>query len=270
VHAAGEIGKSLVSGLTWAAIDTQLRPKVYGGWLLHEASRATPELDFFVVYSSIAGVIGGVTQAHYAAASTFLDALAGWRTRQGLPGLATNWGAWAGVGMSARLDPALSREVERGGIRFFSPTRGLRTLVGLLGGSQAQRVVGRYDWDRVAAAAPYPDALYERVADRARPTESGVDVAALLARPTAERLAEITDLVRAKVAAALHFDDADSVDTTAELVSLGLDSLMAMEVKSGLERTFRLVLPASLAFDYPTVGQLTEFVAGQLSTVETS
>lgn len=270
VHAAGEIGKSLISSLTWDVIDEQLRPKMYGGWLLHEASRDLPDLDFFVVYSSIASVIGGVTQAHYAAASAFLDGLATWRERQGLPGLATNWGAWASVGMSARLDDNLSREVERGGIRFFSPARGLRALGQLLSRSVAQRVVGEYDWDRIARAASNVNALYSRLARRAETPDSGLDLTALLAKPKAERLAVVTELVRGKVAAALHCDDAESVDTTAELVSLGFDSLMAMEVKSGLESAFRLALPASLAFDYPSVQQLTEFVNGQLAAEPTS
>ena len=270
VHAAGEIGKSLIRSLTWDIIDKQLRPKVYGGWLLHEASRDLPDLEFFVVYSSIASVIGGVTQAHYAAASAFLDGLTNWRARQGLPGLATNWGAWAGVGMSALLDDNLSREVERGGIRFFSPARGLRALGQLLSRPVVQRVVGEYDWGRIAAAASNGNALYSRLARRAEAPDSGLDLKGLLAMPKAERLAVVTEVVRGKVATALHCDDADSVDTTAELVSLGLDSLMAMEVKSGLEATFRLALPASLAFDYPSVQQLTEFVNGQLAAESTS
>jgi acyl transferase domain-containing protein/NAD(P)-dependent dehydrogenase (short-subunit alcohol dehydrogenase family)/acyl carrier protein len=271
VHAAGEIGKSLISSLTWDVIDQQLRSKMYGGWLLHEASRDLPDLDFFVVYSSIAAVTGGMThQAHYAAANVFLDGLAIWRDRQGLPGLATNWGAWASVGMSAQLDDNFSREMERGGVRFFSPARGLRALGQLLSRPVAQRVVGEYDWDRVAAGASNVNALYSRLARPVEAPVSALDLKELLSKPKAERLAVVTEVVRGKVAAALHCDDAESVDTTAELVSLGLDSLMAMEVKSGLESAFRLALPASLAFDYPSVHQLTEFVNGQLVAELTS
>jgi acyl transferase domain-containing protein/acyl carrier protein len=264
VHAAGEIGKSLIGELTWEAIDEQLRPKVYGGWLLHEATRELSTLDFFVVYSSIAGVIGGMTQAHYASASNFLDALAIWRDRQGLPGLATNWGAWAAVGMSARLDDTLSKEIERGGIRFFSPRRALHALTDLIPQPVNQRLIGEYDWDRVAAAAPHRNALYREVATGSAAEESSVDIAALAAMPAEERSALILSVVSTAVATALHFDDPSAVDPKAELVSLGLDSLMAMEVKGSLEKSFRLALPASLAFDYPSVRQLTEFVSGQL------
>lgn len=262
VHAAGDIGKSLINALSWEEFDAQLRPKMYGGWLLHQASRDLP-LDFFVVYSSVASVIGGMTQAHYAAASAFLNGLAEWRSGVGLPGLAVNWGAWAGVGMSARLDDVLRREIERGGIRFFSPARGLHALAELAAQS-GSRVVGAYDWDRVAAAAPLPNALYAEVARPVEAQAGGIDVEALRALPKSERLVSIGAVVRDAVAAALHFDDPELVDPSTELVSFGLDSLMAMEVKNGLESAYRLVLPASLAFDHPSVRLMAEFVDSQL------
>jgi acyl transferase domain-containing protein/acyl carrier protein len=270
VHAAGEIGQSMISGLTWEAIDEQLAPKVYGGWALHEASRDLTDLEFFVLYTSIAGVIGGLTQAHYSAASTYGDALAVWRRASGLPALAVDWGAWAGVGMSARLDPTLSRQVELGGIGFFSPTRALRALSGLLSDPTAHRIVGQYDWDVIATAGPISDALYSEVARPAQRAAAGLDIAALVAKPKEERLAVIAGVIRATVAAALQYDEPESLDTTAELLSLGLDSLMSMEVKRGLEATFGLILGASLTYDYPTVKQLTDFVNGQLLDTEGS
>jgi acyl transferase domain-containing protein/acyl carrier protein len=269
VHAAGEVGQSMISALTWEGIEEQLAPKVYGGWSLHEASLDLPELEFFVLYSSIAGVIGGVSQAHYSAASTYGDALAIWRRASGLPALAVDWGAWAGVGMSARLDPALRRQVELGGIGFFSPTRALRALSGLLSQPAAHRVVGQYDWD-VIAAGPTTDALYSDVARPIERAAAGLDIAALLAKPKEERLADIAGVVRAVIVAALQFDEPESLDATAELLSLGLDSLMSMEVKRGLEAAFGLVFAASLTYDHPTATQLTDFVNGQLPDTEGS
>ncbi|MBO0656136.1 SDR family NAD(P)-dependent oxidoreductase [Streptomyces triculaminicus] len=265
VHAAGEIGKALIAEMDWAAMEEQLTAKVYGGWLLHEAGRHFPELEFFVSYSSIAAVLGGATQGHYAAASAYLDALADWRGRQGLPGLSVNWGAWARVGMSARLEDHLSQEIERSGIRFFSPARALRTLAGLLGRPVTQRVVGEFDWDTYVANTPVTDALYSRLARRdAAATPGGLDLGELLARPTAERRAVIGSVVATEVAAVLHLDGADELEPTAEFVSLGLDSLMAQTVKSALEKTFGLTLPASLTFDHPSVRQLTEHLDGLL------
>ncbi|GAA3879201.1 hypothetical protein GCM10023084_35120 [Streptomyces lacrimifluminis] len=269
VHAAGSYDKKLISELTWESIDAQLGAKAYGGWLLHEASQDSfPELEFFVTYSSIASVLGGATQGHYAAASAALDSLAEWRTRQGLPGLSVNWGAWARVGMSARLEEYLSREIERSGVHFFSPTRALDTLARLWGRPRSQRVVGEFDWDRYVAGNATGDHFYDRLARREQ-TDDGPDLAALTGLPKPERTALITGLVRDTVAAALHLAADDELDPTAEFVSLGLDSLMAMNVKSGLERIFRLPLPASLTFDHPTVRRLTDFLDGRLCPTPT-
>ncbi len=266
VHAAGSYDKKLVSELTWESIDDQLAAKAYGGWLLHEAAQASfPELEFFVMYSSIASVLGGATQGHYAAASAALDSLADWRTRQGAPGLSVNWGAWARVGMSARLEERLSREIERSGVMFFSPTRALGTLSRLWGTPRTQRVVGDFDWDRYVAGSPTGDLFYDRLAHPDAAGGDGFDPATLAGLPKDERTALITKLVHEKVAAALHMDADDELDPRAEFVSLGLDSLMAMNVKSGLEQEFRLPLPASLTFDHPTVRQLSAFLEAQLS-----
>jgi acyl carrier protein/NAD(P)-dependent dehydrogenase (short-subunit alcohol dehydrogenase family) len=274
VHAAGSFDKKLITELTWESIDAQLEAKAYGGWLLHEAAQSSfPELEFFVTYSSIASVLGGATQGHYAAASAALDSLAEWRALQGLPGLSVNWGAWARVGMSARLEEHLIREIERSGVGFFSPTRALDTLTRLWSrpGTGAQRVVGEFDWDRYVAGSAVDDAFYDRLARHEQTGEDGdgLDLVALRAMTQPDRAAFITAAVREKVASALHMDAGDELDPGAEFVSLGLDSLMAMTVKSGLEKAFRLPLPASLTFDHPTVRQLSDFLDGQLSPAQT-
>ncbi|MBW5419991.1 SDR family oxidoreductase [Streptomyces sp. BG9H] len=268
VHAAGSFDKKLIAELTWESIDAQLAPKAYGGWLLHEAAEEFfPDLDFFVTYSSIASVLGGATQGHYAAASAGLDGLAEWRGLRGLPGLSVNWGAWARVGMSARLDEQLAQEIDRSGVRFFSPTRALDTLARLWQRPGSRRVVGEFDWARYVAGGGVDDAFYDRLArhDQGGADGTGLDLAALTALPKPERTALIAAAVREKVADALHMDAEDDLDPNAEFVSLGLDSLMAQTVKGGLETLFRLPLPASLTFDHPTVRRLTEFLDGRLA-----
>ncbi|ABW15127.1 Beta-ketoacyl synthase [Parafrankia sp. EAN1pec] len=270
VHAAGVAGKSLIGNLTWEAVDEQLRAQVYGGWLLHEASLGFPELDFFLAHSSVAAVVGGATQAHYAAAFAFLDGLVAWRARQGLPALAVNWGAWGRVGMSARLDENLGRELRRSGIRLFSPGRALRTLPSLLTGAAPNLVAGVFDWDRYIAPSLLDNALYSRVARGRVDLGGGFDVAALLAKSPADRSAALAELVLDLVGAALHLDDGERVDPAAEFVALGLDSLMALEVKTSLEGSLRLPLPATLTFDHPSPRQLAEFLDGQLAATTTA
>ncbi|MFH8560852.1 SDR family oxidoreductase [Streptomyces sp. NPDC017988] len=268
VHAAGSFDKKLIAELTWESIDAQLAPKAYGAWLLHEAAEEHfPELEFFVTYSSIAAVLGGATQGHYAAASAGLDSLAEWRGLKGLPGLSVNWGAWARVGMSARLDEQLAQEIDRSGVRFFSPTRALDTLARLWHRAGSRRVVGEFDWGRYVSGGVVDDAFYDRLArqDQGGDGGTGLDLAALSALPKPERTALIASAVREQVADALHMDAEDDLDPNAEFVSLGLDSLMAQTVKGGLESLFRLPLPASLTFDHPTVRRLTEFLDGRLA-----
>ncbi|GAA4462184.1 type I polyketide synthase [Phytohabitans houttuyneae] len=265
VHAAGVAGTSLVSNLTWEAIEEQLRAQAYGGWLLHEASLDFPELELFVVYSSISAVIGGATQSHYAAAFAFLDSLVAWRTRQGMPALSMNWGVWSRVGVSARLDDNLAQGLERGGIRYFSPARALRTFERLLSAPPSQPVVGQWDWDAHVSTSPLDNALYSRLVGERTVGESGVDLSGLMAQPKQQRMEAIEKLVLASVAAALHADDPDGIDSTTKFVALGLDSLMSLEVRTRLESAFRLPLPASLTFDHPSPQQLTEFLDGQLA-----
>ncbi|KOG64581.1 beta-ketoacyl synthase [Streptomyces griseoflavus] len=265
VHAAGAAGKSLIGALTWEAIDEQLRAQAYGGWLLHEASLDFPELDFFVVHSSIASVLGGATQAHYAAAFAFLDGLVAWRARSGLPALAVNWGAWSRAGMSARLEENLGRELQRSGVRFFSPVRALRTLERLLTAPAAQRVAGEFDWDRYVAPSMLDNALYSRLVRNRTREDSGFDVNALLAEPENERKLTIRRMVLESVASALHAEDEEQVDATTEFVALGLDSLMALDLRTGLEKVFRIALPATLTFDHPTPQDLAEFLDSRLT-----
>ncbi|MFC0003925.1 type I polyketide synthase [Micromonospora siamensis] len=264
VHAAGLLDDRPVAGQTWESIDALFRSKVYGSWLLHEAARDFDQLRFFVGYSSAASVVGGVSQSNYAAANAYLDGLMRWRAAQGLPGLAVNWGPWSEVGMSARLSAPHVRALENEGIRFFGPARALRALTALLAGSAPQIAVGECDWEKFVPAKPVGNALYERLVateGRAAPT---LDLAALLAKPRHERVTALADLVRTRVAAVLHLDDVDAVQPHLEFVQLGLDSLMAVELKNGLESAVRVPLAASVAFDHPSVEQLAEFLDRQL------
>lgn len=263
VHAAGLGLAGLIAAMSWTDIEAQLRAQAHGGWLLHEASLDHPELDFFVVYSSVAPLIGAATQAHYAAAFAFLDGLVAWRARQGLPALAVNWGAWARVGLSARLDAGLAKQMVRSGIRFFSPSRALRTLDTLLANGTVQVAAGQWDWASHVGGSVLDDALYARLVESTDAGEAGPDVAALVALARPELIKAIETIVLTGVAAALHADD--GVDLDAEFLTLGLDSLMALDLRTGLETAFKLPLPASLTFDHPSPRRVVEFLEAQLA-----
>ncbi|WP_455565742.1 type I polyketide synthase [Micromonospora maritima] len=264
IHSAGALADAPISAQTWESIDSVFRAKVYGTWLLHQAAQRFPELRFFVGFSSAASVVGGPTQSNYAAANAYLDNLMRWRAARGLPAMSINWGPWAEVGMSARLSEQLLRKWEDEGIRLFTPARGARALAALLDRPLAQVVVGECDWDVFTSRRPVSNALYSRVVRGDAAAGSTIDVEALKAMEPAERSAAVLDFVRAAVAGVLHLDDVDSVDSTTEFVRLGLDSLVAVELKNILENAFRLPLPLSIAFDHPSAGSLAEFLDQQL------
>jgi acyl transferase domain-containing protein/NADPH:quinone reductase-like Zn-dependent oxidoreductase/acyl carrier protein len=265
VHAAGTLADMPISAQRWETIDAVFRPKVYGTWLLHEAARSLPELEFFIGYSSAAAVVGAPSQGNYAAGNAFLDTLMLWRAGRQLPGRSINWGPWSEVGMSARISDQMIKKWDDEGIKLFTPARGARALATLLADPAPQTVVGECDWDRFVTGKPVANALYKELVGDGGGADSGIDLDALLAAAPRERATAIDEFVRRKVADVLHIDDADSVDSATEFVRLGLDSLVAVELKNSLEATFRIPLPASIAFDYPSPGLLAEFLEAELT-----
>ncbi|MGQ0839857.1 type I polyketide synthase [Actinokineospora sp.] len=265
IHAAGESADAPVSAQTWESLDRLFQAKVYGGWLLHEAGESCPHLDFFVAYSGAAALVGGAGQASSAAADAFLDNLVQRRVRGGKPGLGVNWGPMSEVGTSARLGDEHADALDADGIKFFSPAKAMRTLVALLGGSTVQAAVGERDWNRVVLATPAVTALCEELVRAGVEDAEALDLDALAALPNDERLASIGQFVRAKVAQVLHFADLDDLDSHAEFAQMGLDSLVAVELKNALEAAFRIPLLASVAFDHPTARKLAGFIDKQLA-----
>ena len=264
IHAAGTLADAPVTGQTWDSIDTVFRSKVYGTWLLSEAARTQADLQFFVGYSSAASVTGAAGQSNYAAANAFLDDVLVRQAAAGASALTVNWGPWREVGMSARLSEQALKKWDEEGIRLIAPRTAARSLAALLSSPVAQAVVGECNWDRFAASRPVPNAIYESLQTGAATEGEGFDVDALIAAPRRDRLSALEDFIRTKVATVLHFDSPESVDPGTEFVRLGLDSLVAVELKNLLESSLRLPLPPTLALDYPSAQQLTEFLEQQL------
>jgi NADPH:quinone reductase-like Zn-dependent oxidoreductase/acyl carrier protein len=269
VHGAGTLADAVVLQQDWNHFRHVFAPKVFGAWNLHRAT-AGLNLDFFVLYSSVAAVLGTAGQANHVAANAFLDALAHWRRATGLPGISINWGAWGQIGAVA--DSELARRLSLRGLKTIAPAEGLRLLEAALDRDQAQIAAVAVDWatylrqfhdhaphffDRVTPAGPDPAATVA-------PSEPPTDLKARLASlPPARRKGELQHMVAEQIAAALGLDGAKSLDPAQPLSELGVDSLLAVELRHrlsaglGLERN----LPATLLFDYPTVEALSEYIA---------
>jgi acyl transferase domain-containing protein/NAD(P)-dependent dehydrogenase (short-subunit alcohol dehydrogenase family)/acyl carrier protein len=264
VHAAGVLDDAPVTEQTWDRLEAVLRPKAYGAHLLHQGLAGFPRLRFFVSYSSVTSVFGTPGQANYAAANAYLDELMRWRAAQGAPGFSVGWGPWAGAGMAARLDERAAEGIARRGVKPLRPRSAMRALREAMARPLAHAMVGEFDWARYAAAQTGEDPLFGLVAADGPRAGTELDLDALRAKDTADRLAAIGDFLRQAVREALHFDDAETVDPEARFSELGLDSLMAVELRNHLEAAFRSPLPASLVFDHPSVPELVAFLDSRL------
>lgn len=258
VHAAGVLSDRPVNSQDWDNIDKVFRAKVYGSWLLHQATADLPEVRFFIGYGSSSAVLGQAGQCNYAAGNAFLDALMHWRCARGLPGTAIDWGPWAEVGMAAALDEAHRQSFERQGMVFIQPRDGARALATLLDSPVPQIVVGECDWTTYAATRPLSNALYEGLARPRDNTVRTLDLDQLAGLPEDARRQALADLVRGTVAKVLRFDATGDIPADTPFTHLGLDSLAAVDVKNGLEAALRTSLSASITMDYPTTDLLVE------------
>ena len=272
IHAAGVPGYTDIEGITTAAFAAVLRPKVQGAWNLHALTRGL-SLDFFVCFSSISSAWGSRGQAHYSAANAFLDALAYLRRSEGLPAVTINWAPWVEGGMTSPEAEALLRRV---GIRPLVTAEALDELTSLIGGRPPQVIVADIDWSLFKGS--YEARGHRPLLDRlAVPTSEPTALSdnALLQRvaaaPHAEREAIIADAIQQEVAHVLELAEPGQADVNQGLFEMGMDSLMALELRTRLQALVSRALPATLVFDYPTISAIARFlvrdVAGASGTV---
>ncbi len=261
IHAAGVERVDTLAEMTAEAFDAVWQGKVKGAWNLHQATRRLADLDVFLCLSSIASVWGSQGQAHYASANAFLDGLAAARRAEELPGTVVNFGPWSDGGMA---DPEMQAWLARAGIALLSPAEGLGVIEACLGKGLTDLVAARVDWSTFAAVmeARRTRPIFAKLrGDRpsARSSEK-TDLAARVEQaPTGGREALLTDEVRGLTAAVLDLDPV-AIDATTGFFDLGMDSLMAVELRRRLERAVGAALPATLAMDHPNAEAVAAFL----------
>ncbi len=265
LHLAGVLDDGLLVGQDEERLARVMAPKATGALHLDELTREL-NLDAFVLFASAAGVLGTAGQGVYAAANSFLDALAARRRAEGLPGSSLAWGLWeqAGVGMTSHLGGAELARMRRQGIAPLPVDQGLRLLGAALGRPAENLVPVRLDLasarraaaegGRLAAVlkalAPAPR---RRAAASARTAAEPAGLRErLTALPEAERREALLGTVLREIAAVLGGKGGGTLSPRQVLKELGLDSLMAVELRRRLAAETGLTLPATLAFDYPT------------------
>jgi polyketide synthase 12 len=261
-HCAGVVDDGLIGSLDATRIDRVFAAKLDAAVHLHELTRDVP-LDAFVMFSSVAGIVGTAGQANYAAANTFLDALAAHRTRAGLAGQSLAWGLWepSATGMTAGLSAVDLARIRRQGIVPLSPVQGLALLDEALVRQEPLLVPARLEPSTAEAPAEILRGLVPQAPLRVAATaQRKVDAPdALLRLPPVERQLALRALVRAEASAVFRLSDR-SVPDDQPLKSLGLDSMMALEMRDRLAARLGISLPTTLTFDHPTVAQIVAFV----------
>ncbi|MET7718619.1 type I polyketide synthase, partial [Streptomyces sp. NPDC005407] len=277
VHTAGVLDDGVTAQLTDDRLDKVLRPKVDAAWLLHELTRDL-DLKAFVLYSSVAGLIGTAGQANYAAGNTFLDALAAHRRAQGLAATSLAWGLWAQAStISGNLGETDLSRLARVGLRPLSAQDGTALFDAALTTGDAVLAVSRLDTAALRALGDELPAVLRSLAggpSRRRPSaasaaegESGEGALAqrLAGLTQAERARALTDLVRDQVAAVLGHADPSGLNAEGAFMELGFDSLTAVELRNRLNRATGLRLPTTLVFDHPSPVALVRYLGSELT-----
>lgn len=262
VHAAGLLEDGMIADLDAGRLARVLAPKVAGGWNLHRATE-TLDLDFFLLFSSVAAIIGNLGQGAYAAGNAFLDGLAHWRRRRGLAATSINWGPWAEAGMAASLK---NDRFAAMGIRQLAPAQGLRTMMRLIGESPTQAVVAEIDWAAYGKAQGIVpgSGLFASVMDApgAGATASAEGSAArdilaeLAAALPAQREGVMRSYLQELARQTLGYGHGETIAPDKPLAEQGFDSLMSVEMRNRLNRALGRKLAASLLFDYPTLDRI--------------
>ncbi|MEV3860548.1 type I polyketide synthase [Streptomyces sp. NPDC050095] len=267
IHCAGLLDDGVVEALTEDRLDTVLAPKVRGAWHLHELTRHL-DLSAFVLFSSIASVLGTAGQANYAAANGFLNALAGIRAAAGLPATSLCWGFWAD--RSEMVADLADRDIARlqgQGVQPMASHEGLALFDAALSFAEPVLVPARLNLAAPQAASPLLRTLLGAPGGGQAGGDFGDTALAqkLAALSPDEAEAALLDAVRAQTALVLGHADPQRVGSAAAFKDLGIDSLTALQLRNKLSAVTGLKLPATLVFDHPNPAALARFLHQSLA-----
>ena len=277
IHTAGVVRDGVLIGQNWENFVRVMKPKVQGAWHLHSFTQDL-SLDFFILCSSATSFLGSPGQGNYAAANAFLDGLAHYRQAKGLSGLSINWGPWAEVGMSARMNNRDRDRLSARGLELMKPDYGVLALEQLIARSPAQVGVFSIDWSDWLrqypshALPPY----FEEIAREIEPasvieetTESESIFARLLETPSDRREAMVTSYLQQQVAKVLQLDgELPSIEEN--LIDRGMDSLMVMEGINQIQQDLQLMLYPREFYERPNITTLAKYLVSEFEEVHGS
>jgi len=263
IHSVGVLSDGVIENQNWDRFEQVLWPKVLGAWHLHQATKAA-DLDMFVLFSSVTGVLGNSGQANHAAANAFLDQLAAHRRALGLPGQAIAWGAWSGIGEAEEHRERIEKQLAYSGAGWITPQQGIGAFDWLVRQDATASCVTTVDWAVVASELEKPPPFLEEVlaatSDRGRRRDPSAPSAGLLSRllnaPAADQQGLLAAFVRQELKTVMRL--ASPPSPTISFFDLGMDSLMAVELRNRLNRALagEYTVSNTAVFDYPDATSL--------------
>ena len=245
MHAAGVLDNGLLIQFERKHFETVSKAKVDGAWNLH-AQLGDTELDFFVLFSSLASAIGSPGQSNYSAANSFLDTLAEHRKSEGKPGLSIGWGPWSEAGMASGVH-TLEKLAELG-MGMVPLAAGLNLLEELIAeGQQGAMAVLPMNWARwggvfpLAGALPYFEQLVPKNGNASNQRQARITAEMLLKMGDEAQIEVLQGTVHRAVCQAMRID-IGGLDVNTPLTAAGLDSILALELKSRIEMGIDVVV----------------------------
>ncbi len=269
IHSVGVLSDGSLGNQNWERFEQVLWPKVLGAWRLHWAT-LNRDLDLFVLFSSITGVVGNSGQANHAAANAFLDQLAGYRRSLGLPGQSIAWGAWSGLGEAEEQRERIERQLETAGTGWLTPQQGLKAFEELVHKDLNFGMVASMDWPALATNFEEPPPFLaellprEDEADQTSPEDTTDLVSQLKAMPQDAWEQALVPFLQRELQAVLRMPTAPAPNVG--FFDLGMDSLMSVELRNRLNRVLagEYVVSNTAVFDYPNIAALAGHLAAEL------
>jgi acyl transferase domain-containing protein/acyl carrier protein len=277
IHAAGIFDDRVLLRHDWDRFKRVLAPKVNGAWLLHRGTEHM-RLDFFVLFASSASFLGTPGLGNYAAANAFLDALAVHRRNLGLPAVSIDWGPWEKVGMAKDVGSQRQSQWIEAGFGTMTPQQGLEVFERLLHKSPVQVGALPVYWpqylERFGPGGEPP--IFSEVAKERKPRDlfEGQELkqVSILERldqiPQAARRDYLLDYLNDQVVQVLGFERSYKIDVDQGFLDLGIDSLMALDLKNQLQIDLGHTLPSTLVYDYPNLDALVDYIAGDILSLK--
>ncbi len=264
IHSAGTLSDGALNNQQWDKFESVFAPKVYGAWHLHDLTQTLP-LDFFVLFSSVAGLLGNPGQSNHAAANVFLDALAHYRQARQLPALSVAWGAWSDIGAAAEMVQREQARMAEYGKGYIQPEQGIQSFAYLLQTGESHVSVMPVQWKKFLTTNEVKTAFFARfmhhAVEQLQTDAVTIDFYTQLKQATPEQrrtlLIRHLQNITAKV---LGWDKPEKLNIQTGLMDLGMDSLMAIELRNVLARTINQKLPSTIFFTYPTLQALTDYL----------